>query len=124
MGDRSKPNWVFVDDVVKFHDQAIENHGGRHGIRSHGLLHQALTRPERRWYYDGMDNLARIAACYTASSAKTPATISLSQKAGTSMQNSITYGDIRLSKYISPPNRSGGSLRPVRQAARHLEIAA
>ncbi len=67
MGDRSKPNWVFVDDVVKFHDQAIENHGGRHGIRSHGLLHQALTRPERRWYYDGMDNLARIAACYTAS---------------------------------------------------------
>jgi len=66
LGGSSEPNWVFVDDVVYFHDQAIENHGGRHGIRNHGLLHQALTRPERRWYYDGMDNLARIAACYTA----------------------------------------------------------
>ncbi|MCY4650481.1 MAG: type II toxin-antitoxin system death-on-curing family toxin [bacterium] len=50
-----------------FHDTAIENHGGRHGIRSQWLLDQAITRPQRIWYYESMDNMARLADCYTAS---------------------------------------------------------
>ena len=67
MRDKEEPNWAFVDDVVAFHDLAIDRHGGRHGIRSRGLLEQAITRPQRLWYYENMDNLARLAACYTAS---------------------------------------------------------
>lgn len=65
--DSQGPNWVVLDHVVTFHDLAIENHGGRHGLRSQGLLEQAITRPQRRWYYEGIESLARIAACYTAS---------------------------------------------------------
>lgn len=62
-----QPNWVVLDHVMTFHDLAIENHGGRHGIRNRGLLEQAITRPQRLWYYESMDNMALLAACYTAS---------------------------------------------------------
>lgn len=39
------PVWVPVEEVVWFHDTVKENHGGRHGIRSQGLLEQAIIRP-------------------------------------------------------------------------------
>ena len=43
MGHEEGPVWVPVEEVVWFHDTAIENHGGRHGIRSQGLLEQATN---------------------------------------------------------------------------------
>lgn len=67
MGHGEGPVWVPVEEVVWFHHTAIENHGGRHGIRSQGLLEQAITRPQRLRYYESMDNMARLAACHTAS---------------------------------------------------------
>lgn len=62
-----QPIWVPVEDVVEFHDSAIDIHGGRHGIRNQGLLEQAVSRPQRLWFYKGWSNIARAAACYTAS---------------------------------------------------------
>ena len=67
MGHEEGPVWVPLEEVVWFHDTAIENHGGRRGIRSQGLLDQAITRPQRIWYYESMANMARLAACCTAS---------------------------------------------------------
>ena len=62
-----EPNWVPVEVIVELHDLAIDNHGGRHGLRSQGLLEQAISRPQRVWLYKGWHNIARVAACYTAS---------------------------------------------------------
>ena len=30
-------------------------------------MEQALSRPQRLWFYRGWENIARVAACYTAS---------------------------------------------------------
>ena len=62
-----EPLWVPIEDVVEFHDLAIDRHGGRHGLRSQGLLEQTLSRPRRLWFYRGWANIAQVAACYTAS---------------------------------------------------------
>ena len=53
--------------IVELHDLAIDSHGGRHGLRSQGLLEQAISRPQRLWFYKRWSNIARAAACYTAS---------------------------------------------------------
>ena len=50
-----------------FHDLAIDNHGGRRGLRNQNLLEQAISRPQRIWFYRQIREVARVAACYTAS---------------------------------------------------------
>ncbi len=59
--------WVLAEDVCDLHDQAIEEHGGRFGLRSEGLLDQALFRPRQIMFYEDTDDVARLAACYAAS---------------------------------------------------------
>ena len=62
-----EPHWVSIEAIVRLHDLAIDKHGGRHGLRSQGLLEQAISRPQRLWFYREWRNVARVAACYTAS---------------------------------------------------------
>ncbi len=45
------PIWVPVEDVLDIHDRAIEMHGGRFGLRSEGLLDQAIFRPKHIRFY-------------------------------------------------------------------------
>lgn len=65
--EHREPWWVHRDDVVAFHDRAIGAYGGRMGIRSEGLLEQALCRPRIVSHYEHTTDVARLAACYTAS---------------------------------------------------------
>lgn len=62
-----EPIWVPAPVVVELHDLAIGRHGGRYGLRSQGLLEQAISRPRRLWFYKDWGNIVRAAACYTAS---------------------------------------------------------
>jgi len=62
-----EPIWIPLRVIVELHDLAIDRHGGRRGIRSQGLLEQAISRPQRLWFYERWGNIARAAACYTAS---------------------------------------------------------
>ncbi len=116
--DSQGPNWVVLDHVVTFHDLAIENHGGRHGLRSQGLLEQAITRPQRRWYYEGIESLARIAACYTASSSSsTRSWTATSGPAGE--QRECLPGETGWSWYALPKTPTGRSWdsRPVQRTS-------
>lgn len=61
------PIWVSVGEVLDIHDQAIESHGGRFGLRSEGLLDQALFRPRHIRFYEDTHDIARLTSCYAAS---------------------------------------------------------
>ncbi len=61
------PIWVPVEDVLDIHDRAIEMHGGRFGLRSEGLLDQAIFRPKHIRFYEDTKDIARLTACYAAS---------------------------------------------------------
>lgn len=61
------PIWVPLEDVLDIHDRAIDLHGGRHGLRSKGLLDQAVFRPRHIRFYEDTSDIARLTACYAAS---------------------------------------------------------
>ena len=62
----SEPEWLELETVEVLHDMSLAAHGGAAGIRDHGLLESALQRPANRFYYEGVDDLALLAATYAA----------------------------------------------------------
>lgn len=50
--------------VYIIHDQQIQEHGGRHGVRDKASIESALARPRHRWTYDNDADLADLAAAY------------------------------------------------------------
>lgn len=52
---------VVVDAV---HHQQLQEHGGRHGVRSVHALEATLARPRQRLEYDPSTDLAGLAASY------------------------------------------------------------
>jgi death-on-curing protein len=58
--ERLFPN---LKEVLKLHEQAIEEFGGTHGLRDEAALESALMAAENRAYYENAD-LAVCAATY------------------------------------------------------------
>ena len=58
-------NWVWIDPavVLAIHEQQLAEHGGSAGVRDHGLLESALSRPGNRAAY-GNPDAAELAAAY------------------------------------------------------------
>ena len=59
----SEPIWLDVDEVIDMHAEQLALFGGPEGIRDHGLLESALSRPVNQWHY-GQTDMAALAAAY------------------------------------------------------------
>jgi death-on-curing protein len=60
----SEPRWIHARAVVLLHAESLAEHGGPEGIRDEGLLESALARPRNLFAYEGVTDVARLAACY------------------------------------------------------------
>lgn len=62
--DPREPIWIEKAAILALHDRSLALHGGPAGVRDEGLLESALERPKNRFFYDGEDDLAALAATY------------------------------------------------------------
>ncbi len=60
----AEPVWVEREALVVLHDRSLATHGGAEGIRDSGLLDSALMRLQNRYHYEGVADLAELAATY------------------------------------------------------------
>ena len=58
-----EPTWIAASVVLAINDEQLAEHGGVSGVRDHGLLESALSRPRNRYAYEGASPLA-LAASY------------------------------------------------------------
>lgn len=66
----SEPAWIADEAVLILHEESLAEHGGAAGIRDLGLLQSALARPKNLFAYEGVTDIARLAACYAAGIAR------------------------------------------------------
>ena len=59
------PKWVNDVAVILLHAETLAEHGGREGIRDSGGLESALARPRNLHAYEGVTDLAQLAASYS-----------------------------------------------------------
>ena len=61
----AEPLWILEDVVYAIHRRQIAEHGGADGVRDHGLLESALTRPKNLYYFNPpSSDIAALAAAY------------------------------------------------------------
>lgn len=60
----AEPKWIEPEALVVLHGRSLALHGGPEGIRDAGLLESALERPKNRYFYEGVGDLAELAATY------------------------------------------------------------
>ncbi len=59
------PIWVREDVVYAIHRRQLAEHGGKEGVRDHGLLLSALARPRNLLAYsESLPDVAKLAASY------------------------------------------------------------
>jgi death on curing protein len=66
----SEPVWLNRQALELLHSATISEHGGAEGLRDEGLFESALARPRNLHAYEGVDDPARLAACYLFGLAK------------------------------------------------------
>ena len=62
--DGDEPRWITRRGLLILHDRSIALHGGAPGILDEGLLESALVRPQNHFHYEGVSDLAELAATY------------------------------------------------------------
>lgn len=61
----AEPIWILQNVVYAIHRRQIAEHGGLEGVRDHGLLESALTRPQNIYYFkQPTPNIAELGAAY------------------------------------------------------------
>ena len=60
----SELRWITRTAIVLLHAESLAEHGGMQGVRDAGLLESALSRARNLHAYDGVDDIARLAAAY------------------------------------------------------------
>jgi death-on-curing protein len=60
----TEPKWLELQAVLILHRESLEEFGGLDGIRDEGLLESAMSRPQSIFHYEGVTDLARLAAAY------------------------------------------------------------
>src|SRR5580704_1370329 len=66
----SEPVWLTRQALELLHSESIAEHGGADGLRDEGLFESALARPQNLHAYDGVNDVARLAASYAYGLAK------------------------------------------------------
>jgi death on curing protein len=59
-----EPRWLSAALVAALHDESLQRFGGLADVRDQGLLESALARPLNRFAYEGVTDLAVLAATY------------------------------------------------------------
>jgi death-on-curing protein len=59
-----EPAWVQKDALLLLHAKSLAWFGGIEGIRDEGLLDSALAGPRNAFQYDGIKDIAGLAASY------------------------------------------------------------
>ncbi len=61
----AEPIWILENVVYAIHRRQIAEHGGAEGVRDHGLLESALTRPQNLYYFkQPIPDIAELGAAY------------------------------------------------------------
>jgi death-on-curing protein len=66
----TEPVWVEKEALLLLHTKSLTRFGGLEGIRDEGLLDSALARPQNAFHYDGLRDIAGLAASYAFGLAK------------------------------------------------------
>jgi len=66
----NEPVWIRRDVLELLHSESIAEHGGADGLRDEGLFESALARPRNLHAYEGVTDVARLAASYAFGLAK------------------------------------------------------
>lgn len=66
----TEPVWVEKEALLLLHDKSLARFGGIEGTRDEGLLDSALARPRNAFHYDGLRDVAALAASYAFGLAK------------------------------------------------------
>ena len=61
----AEPLWLDQELLTLLHEDILAETGGLAGVRDAGLLASALARPLNRYAYEGVEDLAELAATYT-----------------------------------------------------------
>jgi death-on-curing protein len=78
---KREPNWLDKRAVLLLHEESLATFGGARGLRDEGLLDSALGRPVNKFHYDGVDDLAQLAAAYGFGVAKNHAFVDGNKRA-------------------------------------------
>jgi death-on-curing protein len=62
----TEPRWVNKLSLVLLHAESLSEFGGGEGLRDDGLLESALARARNLFAYEGVTDLAALAAAYSA----------------------------------------------------------
>ncbi len=62
----TEPVWLLKPAIIAVHGMLIARFGGADGIRDEALLDSALNRPVNIYHYDGITDVAALAAAYSA----------------------------------------------------------
>lgn len=75
------PNWIDKRALLLLHEESLAMFGGARGMRDEGLLDSALARPVNKHHYDGVRDLAELAAAYGFGVAKNHAFVDGNKRA-------------------------------------------
>lgn len=59
-----EPRWLDERALRLLHQESLATFGGAEGVRDDGLLQSAMARPRNRHHYDGVTDVAELAAAY------------------------------------------------------------
>jgi death-on-curing protein len=60
----TEPEWLEKTSLLLMVGETLADHGGAQGLRDEGLLESALGRPINLFAYEGVTDIARLAAAY------------------------------------------------------------
>jgi death-on-curing protein len=60
----TEPVWIEAETLLALHERSLSLHGGANGLRDKGLLDSALARPRNNYLYEGVKDVADLAAIY------------------------------------------------------------
>ncbi len=60
----NEPHWISKTAILHLQRETLAEHGGSSGLRDEGLLESALARAQNLYSYDGITDIARLAAAY------------------------------------------------------------
>lgn len=60
----SEPRWINKLSVILMHSVSLAEFGGTEGLRDDGLLESALARARNLYEYEGVKDMAALAAAY------------------------------------------------------------
>lgn len=66
----AEPRWLSKAAILLLHAESLSAFGGAAGLRDEGLLESALARPLNLFAYEGVTDLARLAAAYASGIAR------------------------------------------------------